>query len=61
MNTKCAPLLADLVLYSYEADFMYGLLKKNEKKLPGVSNFTFRYILSIKNSKFGDYVLSHCT
>jgi hypothetical protein len=33
MGTNCAPLLADLVLYSYEADFIQGILKKNEKKL----------------------------
>jgi hypothetical protein len=30
---QTAPLLADLFLYSYEADFIQGLLKKNEKKL----------------------------
>jgi hypothetical protein len=28
MGTNCAPLLADLFLYSYEADFMHWLLKK---------------------------------
>ena len=33
MGTNCAPLLADLFVYSYEADFILGLLKKNEKKL----------------------------
>ena len=34
MDTNCAlPLLADLFLYSYETDFIQGLLKKNEKKL----------------------------
>jgi hypothetical protein len=33
MGTNCAPLLVDLFLYSYEADFIQGLLKKNEKKL----------------------------
>jgi hypothetical protein len=27
--TNCAPLLADLFLYSYEADFIQRLLKKN--------------------------------
>jgi hypothetical protein len=32
-DTKCAPLLADLFLYSYEVDFIQGLLMKNEKKL----------------------------
>jgi hypothetical protein len=33
MDTNCALLPADLFLYSYEADFMLGLLKKNEEKL----------------------------
>jgi hypothetical protein len=33
MGANCAPLLADLFLYSYEADFIQALLKKNENKL----------------------------
>ena len=43
MGTNSAPLLADLFLYSNEADFMHGLFKKNKKKLaPGLSfNFMF--------------------
>ena len=59
MGTNCAPLLADQFLYSYEADFIQGLLKKNEKKLPRSFNFMFRYIddiLSLNNSRFGDSV-----
>jgi hypothetical protein len=59
MGTNCAPLLADLFLYLYEADFIQGLLKKNEKKLARSFNFTFRYIddvLSLNNSRFGDFV-----
>ena len=59
MATNCAPLLADLFLYSYEADFIQGLLKKNEKKLARSFNFTFRYIddvLSLNNCRFGDFV-----
>jgi hypothetical protein len=59
MGTYCAPLLADLFLYSYEADFIQELLKKNEKKLARSFNFTFRYIedvLSLNNSRFGDFV-----
>ena len=42
-----------------EADFIQGLLKKNEKKLVQYFNFTFRYIddvLSLNNSRFGDFV-----
>ena len=58
MGTSCAPLLADLFLYSYETDFIKGLLKKNEKKLAR-SFFTFRYIddvLSLNNSRLGDFI-----
>ena len=40
MGTNCAPLLADVFLYSYGG----RLLKKNEKELPRSLNFTFRYI-----------------
>jgi hypothetical protein len=59
MSTICATLLADLFLYSYEADFIQGLLKKIEKKLARSFYFTFRYIddvLSLNNSRFGDFV-----
>ena len=59
MGTNCAPLLADLFLYSYEAAFIQGLLKKNEKKLSRSFHFTFRYIddvRSLNNSRFGDFV-----
>jgi hypothetical protein len=43
MGTNCAPLLADLFLYSYEADFIQGLLKKNEKKLYQTVDQHFRF------------------
>ena len=41
-GTNGAPLLADFFLYSYVADFIPELLKKNEKKLDRSFNFTFR-------------------
>ena len=56
-GTNYILLLSDLLLYSHEADFIQGLLKKNEKKLVRSFNFTFRYIddiLSLNNSRFGD-------
>ena len=59
MGTSCAPLLADLFHYSYEANFIQGLLNKNEKKLAQSFNFTFRYIddvLLLNNPRFGDFV-----
>ena len=59
LQSRYNPLLADVFLYSYEADFIQGLLKKNEKKQTRSFNFTFRYIddvLSLNNSRFGDFV-----
>ena len=56
MGTNCAPLLDDLF---YKADFIPGLLKKNDNKLARSFNFTFRYIddvLSLNNSRFDDFV-----
>ena len=51
MGTISAPLLTDLFLYSYEADFIQGLLKKNEKKLVRSFNFTFRYTDDVSFTK----------
>ena len=59
MGATCAPLLADLFLYSYEADFIQGLLKKTEKKLSQSFNSTCRYIddiLSLTNCRHANYV-----
>ena len=59
MGTNCAPLLAYLFLYSYEADFIQGLLKIIEKKLARSFNFTLRLfddVHSLNNSRFGDFI-----
>ena len=45
MGTNCASPFADLFFYTYEADFIHGLLKENEKKLARSFNFTFRVSL----------------
>jgi hypothetical protein len=42
IGTNCDPLLADLFLYSYEADFTPGLLRKSEEKLARPINFKLR-------------------
>ena len=42
MGTNCAPLLADLFLYSYE--FVQSLLKAGKKHLAQQFNFTYKYI-----------------
>jgi len=59
MGSNCVPLLADLFLYSYKADFIQRLLMKHKKKLTRSINFTFCYIddiLSINSSRFGNFV-----
>ena len=59
MGTNCTPLLADLFLDAYEADFLQGLLKHKDRKLAQNFNSSFRYIddvLSVSNSRFGDYL-----
>ena len=59
MGTNCAPLLADLFLYYYEADFIQNIMRRVNGKNKTLFNFTFRYIddvLSINNSKIGNYL-----
>ena len=59
MGTNCAPLLADIFLYSYEAEFIQSLLSTGKKKLESQFNFTYRYIddvLSINNPDFENYL-----
>ena len=60
VGTNCAPLLADVFLYSYEADFKQGLVKVGKTRLAQQFNFTYRYMpcwwqLSLNNSTFSEY------
>ena len=59
MGTNCAPLLADICLYSYEAEFIQSLLSTGRKRLASQFNLTYRYIddvLSINNPDFENYL-----
>ena len=59
MGINCAPLLADIFLYSYEAEFIQSLLSAGKKRLASQFNFTYRYIddvLSINNPDFENYL-----
>ena len=59
MGTNCAPLLADIFLYSYEADFIQSLLSMGMKQLASRFNLTYMYIddvLSINNPEFENYL-----
>ena len=59
MGTNCTPLLADIFLYSYEAEFIQSLLSIWKKKIASQLNFTYRYIdnaFTINNADFENYL-----
>ena len=59
MGTNCAPLLADLFVYSYESVFLQKLVKDKKMHEARAFNFTYRYIddvLSINNSRFAEFL-----
>jgi hypothetical protein len=59
MGTNCAPLFADLFLYSYEAEFVQEQLQDNNRKLAVSFNHKCRCIddiLPINNHHFHNYV-----
>ena len=58
-GTNCAPLLADLFLYSYESEFLQKHVKDKKIHEARAFNFTYRYIddvLSINNSRFPEFL-----
>ena len=59
MATNCAPLLADLFLYSYESDFLDSLVRSGHRRLARSFSLCYRHIddLTVLNNKtFIDYV-----
>ena len=59
MRTNCAPLLADLFLYSYESEFLDNMIRGGHRKLARSFNLCYRYIddlIVFSNKKFGDHV-----
>ena len=59
MDTKCAPLVADLFLFSYERDFMISLSDDKQADVIDAFNTTSRYlddILNINNAYFENMV-----
>ena len=59
MGTNCAPLLADLFLYSYESEFLDNMIRGRHRKLARSFNLCYRHIddlIVFNNKKFGDYV-----
>ena len=59
MGTNCAPLLADMFLYSYENEFSDKLIKEGKRKLAGEFNLSYRYIdvlISFNNTRFKEFI-----
>ena len=60
MGTNCVPQLADLSLHASESGFLQELIKNKDRKLAHTFYSSFRCIddvLSLNNSRFGDYYL----
>ena len=59
MGTNCAPLLADLFLYSYENEFLDNVVRGGHRRLARLFNLCYRYIddlIVFNNKKFLDYL-----
>ena len=59
MGTNCAPLLANLYLFSYEYDFIMDLKQQNKLHLARKFNLSFRYIddlISVGNPNFASSI-----
>ena len=59
METNCAPMLADLFLYSYESELLDNMIRGGHRKLTRSLNLCYQYIddlIVFNNKKFGDYV-----
>ena len=59
METNCAPLLADLFLYSYENEFLDKLIKEGKRKLARKFNLSYRYtddLISFNNKRFKEFI-----
>ena len=59
VGTNCAPLLADLFLYSYENESLDKLVKEGKRKLARKFNLSYRYIddlISFNNKRFKEFI-----
>ena len=59
LGTNCAPLLADLFLYSYENEYLDKLIKEGKRKLVRKFNLSYRYtddLISFNNKRFNEFI-----
>ena len=59
IRANCAPLLADLFLYSYENEFLDKLIEEGKGKLAKKFNLSYHYIddpISFNNKRFKEFI-----
>ena len=59
IGTNCAPLLANLFLYSYENEFLDKFIKEGKRKLARKFNLSYCYIddlISYSNKRFKEFI-----
>ena len=59
MGKNCAPLLADLFLYSYKNEFLDKLIKEDKRKLARKFNVSYHYtndLISFNNRTFKEFI-----
>ena len=59
MGTNCAPLLADLFLYSFENEFLDNMIRSGHRRLARSFNLCYRYmddLIVFNNKKCLDYL-----
>ena len=59
MGTNCAPLLADLFLYSYENEFLDKLIEEGKRKLARKFNLSYHYtddLIYFNNKRFKEFI-----
>ena len=44
MGTKCAPLFADIFIYSYENEFIDNMIRSDHRRLARLFNLCWRYV-----------------
>ena len=59
MGTNCAPLFADIFLYSYENEFLDKLVEEGKIKFAREFNLSYRYtddLISFINKRFNEFI-----
>ena len=59
MGTNCAPLLADVFLYSYENEFLDKLIEEGKRKLARKFNVSYRStedLISFNSKRFKEFI-----